>query len=59
MAVRLAKRTGATVRMAIATASCAVTAALIGEWSAQARAEVIIAKGSLTTRLQTPGVRTF
>ena len=55
MAVRLAKRTGATERMAIATASWAMTAALIGECPAQARAEVIIAKGNLTTRLPDAG----
>jgi hypothetical protein len=33
IAVRFARRTGATVKIAMATASCAVTAALAGSWT--------------------------
>ena len=42
---------GATVRMAMATASCAVTAALIGAGDCCDLAVDIISWGSLTTRL--------
>src|SRR6266566_1253549 len=59
MATRLARRTGATVRMAMAIASCAVTAALSGAHKRCDLAVDIKFCGSLTTRLHTPGVSTW
>src|SRR5215831_21378422 len=59
MAVRLARRTGAHVKMAIATASCAVIAALSGADERCDLAVDIKSWGSLTTRLHTPGVSTW
>ena len=53
MPTRLETRMGAKVRIAIATASCAVTAALIGAWWLAERACCIRTFGSETTgRLQ-------
>ena len=43
----------------MATASCAVTAALIGAWSFAKRACCISTFGSETTSLQTPSVSTW
>src|SRR5260221_583704 len=59
MATRFASRTGATVRMAVATASCAVTVALSGADDCCDLAVDIRSWGSLTTRLHTPGVSTW
>src|SRR5262249_17989485 len=59
MATRLARRTGATVRMVMATASCAVTAALCGADERCDLAVDIKSCGRLTTRFHTPGVSTW
>ena len=58
MLTRLKSRTGAKVRIATATASCAETAALIGAWSLAERACCMRTFGSETTSLQTPSVST-
>src|SRR5580692_81434 len=58
METRLVSRTGANDRMAMATASWAVTAALTGAWAWSARACRISAFGSETTSLQIPSVST-
>ena len=58
ISLRFLMRTGATVSTAMATASCAVTAALTLH-SAPRRASAIMANGSLSTRSHTPGVRTW
>ena len=59
MLVRLASRTGAVIRIAMAAASWAVTAARIGERSFCRRASAIIARGRLTTFAQTSGLKTL